>query len=414
MRLLIYGKETAPDVVGVGKYTGEMASWLASRRHEVMVIAAPPYYPEWRVRNGWSAWWWRQERTDHTTVLRCPLYVPAQPRGGAKRALHAATYAGSSLPVVLWQSLRWRPDVVMAIAPSIACGPGALAAARLCGARTWLHVQDFEVDMAFEMGLFKTSRARRWGVSAEHRLLAGFDTVSTISERMLDRLGQKGVARSRRALFPNWVDCASIHPLEHATDYRVRLDIGPDQLVALYSGNLGEKQGIEELAEVARRLEKLPQIVLVICGDGVAKHRLAAAVNGLANVRMLPLQPVHALNELLNLADIHLLPQRAEAADLVLPSKLTGMLASGRPVVAGAAPDTGLAMAIDVCGIATPPGDPGAMAEAIQMLADDDERRRHLGRACRQRAIERWDKEAILGRFEAQLEELADRSVAPS
>ena len=116
------------------------------------------------------------------------------------------------------------------------------------------------------------------------------------------------------------------------------------------------------------------------------------------------------LNDLLNAADLHLLPQRADAADLVMPSKLAFMLASGKPVVAGAAPGTALARAIEGAGIAVPPGDPAAMAAAVLALAQDGGRRQLLGEAARARAVAEWDREAILAAFESELEALGRKT----
>ena len=107
--------------------------------------------------------------------------------------------------------------------------------------------------------------------------------------------------------------------------------------------------------------------------------------------------------DLLNAADIHLLPQRADAADLVMPSKLAFMLASGRPVVAGASAGTAVARAIEGAGISVPPGDGRAMAAAIMALARDEAGRRRMGEVARERALADWDREAILAAYERRL-----------
>jgi len=138
-----------------------------------------------------------------------------------------------------------------------------------------------------------------------------------------------------------------------------------------------------------------------------ATGRLRAATAGFAHVRWLPLQPAARLNDLLNAADLHLLPQRPDAADLVMPSKLAFMLASGRPVVAGVAPGTALARAIEGAGLAVPPGDATAMAAAVRALTEDSPRRHALGEGARSRALAEWDREAILTMFENELEALA-------
>ena len=84
MKLLVYGINFAPELTGIGKYTGEMAQWLAAAGHEVRVITAPPYYPAWKVGAGYSGRWWRREAWQGVDVWRCPLWVPQRP-GGAKR-----------------------------------------------------------------------------------------------------------------------------------------------------------------------------------------------------------------------------------------------------------------------------------------------------------------------------------------
>jgi colanic acid biosynthesis glycosyl transferase WcaI len=124
---------------------------------------------------------------------------------------------------------------------------------------------------------------------------------------------------------------------------------------------------------------------------------------GLSNVRFVDLQPANRLNELLNLADIHLLPQRSGVADLVMPSKLGPMLASGRPVIATVAPGTQVAMVIANCGIAVPPGDTSALVKAIQCLAADPTLRRHLGENARREAEAEPSAEQLLDRMEDHL-----------
>ena len=129
------------------------------------------------------------------------------------------------------------------------------------------------------------------------------------------------------------------------------------------------------------------------------KDRLQADAADLPNVRFYPLQPKEKLSDLLGMADVHLLPQIAGAADLVLPSKLTNMLASGRPVVATALPGTALADEVEGCGLTVDPGDPDGMANAIGELLDNSSNRIEFGSTARIRAEDRWDDSRILNRF---------------
>lgn len=289
------------------------------------------------------------------------------------------------------------------------CAPAAAAFARLRGARSWLHIQDYEVDAAFDLGLIKGQRLRQWVEAAERWLMRHFDRVSTISGRMVDRVLAKGVEPARVVHFPNWVDISGVAPLHHPSPYRAELGLADDAVVALYSGNMGNKQGLEVLADVARLLKDEPRIQFVFGGNGSGRADLEQRCAGLPNVRFLDLQPLERLNDWLGLADIHLLPQRADAADLVMPSKLTGMLASGRPVLATAHPQTelGRVVAHDAeCGVVVPPEDPAAMADALRQLVADPARRAALG-ACGRRYAEReLNRDVILARFEAQLKAL--------
>ncbi|MDP2689315.1 MAG: glycosyltransferase WbuB [Deltaproteobacteria bacterium] len=405
MRILVYGLNYSPELTGIGKYTGEMCSYLAGRGHEVRVVTAPPYYPEWRIREGYSAAY-RSETIDGVRVSRCPLWVPARPTG-AKRVLHLLSFAASSLPAALAQSILWRPDIVFTVEPAFFCASGAWLCARLSGARAWLHIQDFEMDAAFDLGLVGSGFIRGVAKALERRVTSRFDRVSTISPRMFDRLPSRGASRARSVLFPNWVDTDKVYPLSGKSPLRDELGIPDGKVVLLYSGNMGEKQGLDIIVKAAAALKERMDMLFLLCGEGSAKKRLLSSSKGLSNIRFIPLQPVERLNDLLNAADIHLLPQRADVADLVMPSKLLGICASGRPVVATAHPGTQVAEAVKRCGVAVTPGDAPAFSSAITQLADDTEKRLELGRAARSHAIAHWGVEEVLGRAVKAMEDCA-------
>src|SRR5579862_6301709 len=157
MRLLIIGLNFAPELTGIGKYTGEMAQWFAARGHDVTVITTRPYYPEWKKPPGLSGWTWRRETWHGCRVIRCPLYVPLR-QTGLRRILHLATFGLSSIPAAAVELMRGRADVVSVMAPTFFSVPTALAVARLMSAKAWLHILDLEVDAAFELGFIKSRR----------------------------------------------------------------------------------------------------------------------------------------------------------------------------------------------------------------------------------------------------------------
>ena len=405
MRILIYSANFAPEPTGIGKYSGDMAAWLAEHGYEVRVVTAPPYYPNWEVDPKYRRPFYRREQWRGVDVWRTPLWVPKFP-GGLTRLLHLFSFAVSSFPVMLWQ-IAWRPDVVLTVAPAFMCAPAGLLTAWLCHAKRWLHLQDFEVDVAFSMGLLKGRLLQRIALRMERSLLRRFDTVSTISSRMLDRLQFKGVGAEKTRYFPNWVDLSRLKPLKNR-NYRAELGIPSDAIVVLFSGSLAGKQGLTVIPEAARLLQARPDIAFIICGDGVLKAKLEAAAEGLSNVRFLPLQPAGRVSDLLGMADIHLLPQSPDAADLVLPSKLSGMLASGRPVIATCNSGTEISEIVSKCGLVVPPEDGMALSRAILKLADDSQTRFEFGKRGREIAEERFERNAVLSHVFAPDETAAD------
>lgn len=401
-RILLYGLNFAPEPTGIGKYTGELAQWLSSQGHDVRVVCAAPYYPDWRIGAGYKAWRYECETWRGVRVDRAPLWVPKRP-GGAKRLAHLASFAACSLPLLV-KSLSWRPHIVWTVAPALACAPGAALFARMSGAVSWLHIQDFEVDAAFGMEMLRGDAIRAGALRAERALMRSFDRVSSISYRMVAKLGDKGVAAERTVFFPNWVDTDEIRPLVAASAYRQQLGIPMHAFVALYSGTMGAKQGLEVLAEAAHLLARQKDIHFLFCGQGVGRAPLEAACAGLPRVHWLPLQPAERLAELLNIADVHLLPQQRVSADLMMPSKLTGMLASGRPVLATADAGTELAAWVHGCGRLVTPGDGAALAHTIVTLARDRENCRQMGLKARKRAVQHLSREAVLRGFQGQME----------
>jgi colanic acid biosynthesis glycosyl transferase WcaI len=398
MRILVLGINHAPEPVGIGPYTAGAVAALAAAGHQVRLVTAKPYYPGWALDPAALRPLYQREQEDGVEVRRCPLYVPRNP-SGSRRMAHHLSFALAALPPMLAAAARFRPDLVLTVAPSLLSAPIAKLAAMLARARLWIHVQDFEVEAAFATGLLEGGGllgqfARRF----ERAVLRSAQTVSSISPQMCRRLEQKGVSPERVVEFRNWAETDRITPLAHPSGYRAEWGLG-NRHVALYSGNIGIKQGIEILVEAAHRLAGREDIVFVVCGQGPNLAQLEARAAGLTNIQFRPLQPAGRMGALLGLASVHLLPQRAGAADLVLPSKLANMLASGRPVVATAAPGTGIAREVEGCGVITPPGDPSAMADAIVALIDDGERAASMGMAARDRAECCWSRRAILEGF---------------
>lgn len=418
MRILIYGLNYAPELTGIGKYTGEMSEWLAKRGHEVRVVTAPPYYPAWRIRDDYRGPWYRTERAaDQPLVHRTPLYVPQHPTG-LKRIAHLVSFMVGSIPMMLRETF-WQPEIVFTVEPTFFCAPLCLFVAKSAGAACWLHVQDFEVDAAFELGLLPgQGPIHDAALRIEKFFTLAFDRVSGISSRMVDRAHTKGVPANRIVLFPNWVDAEHIFPispeLNRANPFRQeladRIENADKAILILYSGNMGAKQGLEMLAPLAESFADDPRVQFLFCGDGAFRARLESLVAHQTNVTMLPLQPIDRLNDLLNAADIHLLPQRASAADLVMPSRLSAMLASGRPVIATAGIGTQVAHVVEGRGIVVPAEDAEALRDAVLFLLENKDLRLRLGLAAREYAVKNLGKQQVLEQFESDLRVVANQA----
>lgn len=403
LKILFVTINYAPDFIGIPKYNTELAEWLVARGHSVTVITTVPYYPEWKVKHGYKSWRWSKEMVNGVEVIRTPTWIPRTPNG-LSRILHLASFGLTSLASSLSHSLRRPCDIVVGIEPTLSASPAVLIAAAIGRSKSWLHVQDFEVAAALALGLVKAGFFARLAGQIDRYLKGRFDLLSSISNNMVQRLVTTTGHDENVRLFQNWVACDKIFPMTSVPQFRAQLGFTDEDVVALYSGNMGSKQGLNIIADAARKAnEEYPLLKFVVCGEGPAKQPLQEATAGLTNITFLPLQPYHQFNDLLNTADIHLLPQRRAAGDLVLPSKLTGMLASGRPTLACAEIGTGLYEEVQGRGICVEPENSTQFSDALISLAHSEEQRAALGNAARQRASTYWDKETILQAIEKEM-----------
>lgn len=411
-RLLIYAINYAPELTGSGKYTTELAEWFAVRGHQVDVITSVPHYPQWQVAPEYRALRFRRERLNGVTVLRSNLHLPVKGRrvGAKARILLETSFSLTSLRAWLPIWLGWRRyDAVLSVCPPLQTGvhPWLLRAWR--GTPWVTHVQDLQVDAALELNILSQPALAALLRRVEGFLLSRADRVSTITEAMRRRLLDKGLPREQTWLLPNWasvdIDAA---PAPHALNrFRQRLGLAPDDLLVLYAGNLGEKQGVEIIPELARLLRHESRLRFVVAGEGAMGSRLAQlqAEYALENLTLLPLQPAEELREMLSAADIHLVVQRRAASDLVMPSKLTNILAVGGVSLVTAEPGTTLHDVVTgaECGVAVEPEQAEALAAALLSLASDAGERARLSRNAAAYAREYLDKDHVLARFEGQL-----------
>lgn len=328
MKILIYGINYAPELTGIGKYTGEMATFFAEEGHQVEVITAPPYYPNWEVQKEYRGLW-RKENLKGVKVLRCPLYVPSEV-SGSKRIIHEVSFVVSSLRYWLPRYFR-SYDVIICVSPPFHLGFMALPHKWFRGTKVINHIQDLQVDAARDLGIIRHEGLLNIMEKTERWLLGKMSRISTISEGMLSKIVGKGIPRESTIMFPNWVDDKVIFPVSQEESVRKEWGFGHQDKIVLYSGNLGKKQGLGSILSLADRLRDNKDLHFIIIGNGGEKERLMATASemNLKNVIFMPLQPLEQLASTLAAADVHLILQKRAAADLVMPSKLTNILAVG-------------------------------------------------------------------------------------
>jgi colanic acid biosynthesis glycosyl transferase WcaI len=411
MNVVLWGINYHPEATGIGPFTTELAKYLNANGHDAKVVTAFRYYPEWRKAPGDSGAIFRTDTLDGVKVHRCWHYVPRRVTT-SRRIVHELSFVVMSFLRILTLP---RADVYVVVSPPLALGAAAWIATRLKGSRYVFHVQDLQPDAAVALGMVNRGPVVRGLYLLERLAYRHAAAVSGISEGMLTAFARKGVRPARCILFPNWLrnSEASRH---RPGGFRVRNGIPASALLAVYSGNLGRKQGIEVLLGAAKHLVDpamdspgAARIIILIAGAGAGRDALAELIagSGLPNVVLLPLLDDEEYAAMLGEADIALVTQAAGTGRFFFPSKLLSVLRAALPVVTVADRDSELAAAVAEggFGINVEPGRPSSLADALRHMGADPALRREL--AARTRWVERFQPAHVLPRFVSQLEDLA-------
>ncbi len=420
LRVAVISLYYAPEQTGVSYYNPGMCGWLADRGCQVQMHTGTPHYPWWRVPEPYSqdAWWKRTtgvEWMDGVVVNRVRHAVPAPPLSGLKRMKLDFAYLWFTMLALF--AVRRRPHVVVAVAPPFLTG-------LVAGFHAWrwrvpvnYHIQDLQVDAARDLKMLPNMLCSALEF-LERIILRRMRLVSTISTGMQRRIHQKSVVRNAIAIFPNWAATGTMRPHAGENAYRREWGLDEHQVVIAYSGNLGKKQGLDLLLAAFARLNAETHIHFIIAGEGADRGELEAEVQrlGVQRLRLLPLAPAARLAEFLSAADMHCVPQRRDAADTVMPSKLLNLMATARPVVTTADAGTSLYEAVtrSGCGVVVEPDNVDALVDGIRRLAGDAALRARCGSAGRAYVTEHLDIDRLMGRHAAQLHLLAGCHQRPS
>ncbi len=398
MKILIYGLNFYPEEVGIGKFTGELAFWLKNKKNKINVVTSVPYFPEWKVNSNN----YKKEVIKGINVFRCPIWIPNK-LNTFTRVIHLLSFSIFSFPIFLKQ-LIWEPDLVFCVAPSILCAPSSLIFKIFSKSNTkfWLHIQDLELEAAYKMGFLKVFFFKKIIDSFEGFLYKRFDKVSSISRAMINNISKK-ISKNETEVFyfPNWIEMnnSSQVCINKSNRYLEELNIPSKSKIILYSGSMNQKQGIEILIEVFEYLKDIPDLYMIIAGDGFSKKLILRMSKNHERIINLPLQPKNRLNDFLRLADVHLLPQKKEIADYVMPSKLLGIMASSRPVVVSSPKNSDLGKIAEKVGIRVDPDDSINFAKAVRLLLKDQNLRQVKGMEAFKFVRENFYKETVLKSF---------------
>ncbi len=365
MKILVWGINYTPEVTGIGPCNTALCEHLRAAGHEVEMVTTFAYYPSWQKRPEDRGRLWRTDDVAGVPVHRCWHYVPAKVTWW-KRILHEATFVATSLPRVL---TRPAPQVLVAVSPPLLLGLASWLAATLRGARHVFHIQDLQPDAAVGLGMLKPNLFTRLLYAVEAFSYRKAWKVSGISDGMLAAFTAKGVPKEKQLYFPNGIELNSLPERGH---FRARHGFAEDDFLAVYSGNIGVKQGLEILIDAAR-LVKHPKVRIVICGDGAQRPRLEALARELPNLRLFPLLPEAEYREMLADAQAALITQVKASGRAFFPSKLLNALAASLPILSVADEESELARAVaeSGCGMNILPGEPQALAELLDRLATD-------------------------------------------
>lgn len=391
-----------PELIGSAPFCADIAEWLAKHGRAVTVLSGIPHYPNALLYPGYRNGARRRETIDGVIVERLHTWIPRSRSALARLMCEAHFLLRGVTALVSGRVARHR--LVLSLCPSVL----SVALGSLARHRTGRHVaivHDIQSGLAEGLGMVGNSRFVRLMRWCERAVLNRLDLIIVLSHSMRDQLVRLGVTAPIEVV-PIWVDTDTIRPVNGARSGRLRL---------LYSGNLGRKQGLEQIVALAEELQqRRPDIEILVRGEGSRAPIFACEIlaRGLSNIRLAELLPRERLADGLGEGDIHLVPQDPEAADFAVPSKVFSIMAAARPFVATARPGSTLWQLQQDSGafLCVPPNDPHAFAVAVLRLADDEALRRALGERGRRYVEQHCAKPRVLGRFMTLVDALdADR-----
>ena len=366
MKICFFNRSYWPDHGATGQLLTALCEDLAARGFEVSVVCGEA--PD-RPRSGFAPV--RREWRNGVEILRAAGTTFGKGRFSGRVANYLSYFASAWLG----RPLIGRPDVVVSLTDPPIIGLAARSAARRCGGGFVFLCQDLFPEVTQLIEHFRSRLVDATLERVSRSLARGADRVVAVGETMRDRLVEhRGVDPSRVTVIHNWADCGAVKPRPKDNPFARAHGLG-DAFVVMHSGNVGLSQDLDTLLDAAALLRDESGIVFAIMGDGARRPALEARVRaeGLGQVRFLPHQPAERLADAFGSADMFVVSLKRGLAGFIVPSKLYGVLAAGRPYVAAVEPACEVAAitAKHDCGLLAPPGDAEALAGRILELYRD-------------------------------------------
>lgn len=368
LKVAILGINYRPEMIGIAPYTTGLAAALAKRGHQVTVLTGYPHYPSWRHRRG-AVRFRSEEYVDGVRVRRFSHHVPRR-FSWVGRAVMELTFG---LQVV---TARWgRPDVVLCVTPPLLSAAMAVVRARLTRNRpaVGIVVQDLYSRGIAETGATSgiTALTLRAVESATLRLADGVSVIH--SGFRADIAGHLGVEREKIRVIRNWTHIREPNAAASKA-FRATQGWSHDDVIVLHAGNVGYKQGLENVVEAAALAQRNDQrIKFVLIGDGNQRRMLERDAAGLTTLQFLESVSEDEFPAALGAADLLLVNERPGVAQMSVPSKLTSYFQAGKPVIAAVEPVGYTACEVQAAGggVCIPPGRPDLLlAEALRIAGD--------------------------------------------
>ena len=381
-----------------------MADFLAAKGHNVSVITGVPYYPQWEINQNYSnGKRFLHEKKGAINIYRYKLYVPKNP-SFLKRILHLTDFTLGSIRNIFKVK---ECDLVISVVPFTSNVFLGWLLSKKKKAKLWAHIQDFEFDAAIESGMVKNKRglkSKLFGVLfwVEKILLRKTDINSTISFGMINILQSK---TGRSAYYsPNWVNPLKINP---ATASKHEF-LSSSKFKLLYSGNIGAKQDWAFFIKIVKHFKNDVAVEFIIVGDGAMKSWLLQETKGYKNVKYFNPIAYDRLSDLLCSADIHFLFQKSDVIDTVMPSKLLGMMSSGKPsiVTGNLKSEVAKVFAASSGGFFHAANDLAGVTSSILLLKNTPTLFKNTGVIAREYIINLFSEEKVLSSFEKQIREV--------